>query len=209
MDLRQDLKRCGCMLLERRLVWGHSGNISAKTEPNAFLITAAGAELGALHDEDLVLCQIDKDSWEGAKHPSIERGLHQGIYRACKRAAAIVHSQPFYSTLVACSEIAVRTDLFPEAMAYIGRVQRVPYYHAGSHKLAEATADKAQASQVLLLENHGVVSWGSSLDATMLRTETLEFLCRLLVVSYANGISLNLLGDDVMEDFGQHLRRIS
>ncbi len=209
MDVRQDIRRCGRMLLERRLVWGHSGNISAKTEPNAFLITASGADLGALHDEDLVLCQIDKDSWEGDKHPSIERGLHQSIYQACKRAAAVVHSQPFYSTLVACSDIAVRTDLFPEAMAYLGRVERVPYYHAGSHELAEATAAKAQASQALLLENHGVVCWGSSLDATFLRTETLEFLCRLVVVSCANGISLNYLGDDVMEDFGQHLRRIS
>ena len=209
MDVRQDLRRYGRMLLERRLVWGHSGNISAKTEPNAFLITATGADLGALHDEDLVLCQIDKDSWDGAKHPSIERGLHQGIYRACKRAAAVVHSQPFYSTLVACSEIAVRTDLFPEAMAYLSSVERVPYYHAGSHELAEATASKAQAGQVLLLENHGVVCWGSSLDVALLRTETLEFLCRLVVVSHANGISLNYLGDDVIEDFGKHLRRIS
>lgn len=209
MDLRQDLKRCGCMLHKKRLIWGHSGNISAKTEPNAFLITTSGAELGALHDEDLVLCQIDKDSWDGTKHPSIERGLHRGIYRACKRAAAVVHSQPFYSTLVACSDIEIRTDLFPEAMAYLGRVERVPYYHAGSYELAEATAAKAQASQVLLLENHGVVCWGSSLDAALLRTETLEFLCRLLVFSHTNGISLNFLGDDVMEDFGQHLRRIS
>lgn len=155
MDVRQDLRRCGCMLLEWRLVWGHSGNISAKTEPNAFLITAAGADLGALHDEDLVICQIDKDSWEGDKRPSIERGLHQGIYRACKRAAAVVHSQPFYSTLVACSDIAVRTDLFPESMAYLRSVERVPYYHAGSHDLAEATAAKAQASQVPLLTNQG------------------------------------------------------
>jgi L-fuculose-phosphate aldolase len=94
-------------------------------------------------------------------------------------------------------------------MAYLRSVERVPYYHAGSHDLAEATAAKAQASQALLLGNHGVVCWGSSLDATLLRTETLEFLCRLVVASYANGISLNYLGDDVMEDFGQHLRRIS
>lgn len=209
MGVREDLKKCGRMLLEKKLVWGHSGNISAKTEPNAFLITAAGADLGALNDEDLVLCQIDKDSWDGAKRPSIERGLHQGIYRACKHAAAVVHSQPFYSTLVACSKMAVRIDLFPEAMAYIGSVERVPYYHAGSYELAEATAAKAQASQVLLLENHGVVCWGSSLDTTLLRTETLEFLCRLMVVSNANGISLNYLGDAVMEDFSQHLRRIS
>ena len=208
MQVREDLKRCGRLMLERRLVWGRSGNISAKIEPNAFLISAAGSDLGFLRDEDLVLCRIDEDIWEGAKRPSIERGLHQGIYRACEHAMAIIHSQPFYSSLVACSGAAVRTDLVPEAMAYLSRVERVPYYHAGSHKLAEATAAKAHTSQVLLLENHGVVCWGSSLDEVLLKTETLEFLCRLLVVSCASGIGLNYLGEGVMKDFVQHLRRI-
>lgn len=208
MQVREDLKRCGRLMLERRLIWGRSGNISAKVEPNAFLISAAGSDLGFLRDEDLVLCRIDEDTWQGAKRPSIERRLHQGIYRACEHAVAIVHSQPFYSTLVACSDMAIRTDLFPEAMAYLGKVERVPYYHAGSHELAEATAAKAHISRILLLENHGVVCWGSSPDEVLLKTEALEFLCRLLVVSCASGIGLNYLGKDVMEDFVQHLKEL-
>ncbi len=206
--MREDLKRYGRILFERRLVWGHSGNISVRIEPNAFLISAAGSDLGNLHDEDLVLCQVGEDIWEGTKRPSIEIGLHRGIYRACERATAIIHSQPFYSSLVACSDIAVRTDLLPETMAYLDRVERVPYHHAGSPELAEATAAKADASQVLLLENHGVVCWGSSLDGALLKTETIEFLCRLLLFSQAYGVGLNYLGEAAVEDFRQHLRGI-
>lgn len=205
--MREDLKRCGRIMIERRLVWGRSGNISARIEPNAFLISAAGSDLGVLRDEDLVLCGIDKDIWEGAKPPSIERGLHQAIYRAHEDAAAIVHAQPFYCSLVACSDLAIRTDLLPEAMAYLGEVERVPYRHAGSHELAEAVAAKSHTSQVLLLENHGVVCWGCSPDEALLKTEALEFLCRLLVVSFGSGISLNYLGQDVMKDFIQHRQR--
>ena len=208
MQLREDLRKCGHILSQKGLVWGHSGNISARVEPDTFLISASGSALGVLRDEDVVSCRIKEDAWEGGTPPSIEVGLHRNIYQACEDAAVVIHSQPFFSSLVACSDTVVRPDLLPETMAYLGKVARVPYHHAGSHELVEATAARARTSQVLLLENHGVVCWGQSLDEALLKTETLEFLCRLLVISRASGVSLNYLGEGVMEDFLQHLERI-
>ena len=208
MQLLDDLKRCGSLLFGKRLVWGSSGNISARPEPDTFIVTGAGSNLGFLRDEDMVLCRIDEDSCEGTSSPSMEVELHRRIYRSCHGAAAIIHAQPFYSTLVSCSDVAVRPDILPETMAYLGKVARVPYRHAGSRELAEATAARAHTSQVLLLENHGVVCWGSSLDETFLKTEALEFLCRMMVVSSAGGIGLNYLGDAAMEDFLVHLQRL-
>ena len=207
-QLQEHLRRCGQALLGKGLVWGRSGNISARLEPNSFLISAAGSNLGFLCDEDLILCRVDKDEWEGPVSPSIETGLHRRIYQACgDGATAVVHTQPFYATLMACSGVAVGTDLLPETMAYLGRVARVPYHHAGSRDLAEAVAATAPTSQVLLLENHGVVCWGTSLEDALLKTETLELLCRLLVISRASNVRLNYLGESVMHSFRQHLQR--
>jgi ribulose-5-phosphate 4-epimerase/fuculose-1-phosphate aldolase len=206
--IRKEMRRCGQLLVERGLVWGRSGNISARADSDAFLISAGGSELGSLQDDDLILCRVDKDTCEGVKHPSMESQLHREIYRSCSDAVAIIHSQPFYSTLVSCSDIAVRTDFLPEAMTYLGDVARVSYHHAGSRELAQATAAKTRESQVLLLENHGVVCWGSSLDEALLRTEALDFVCRLLVLSRASGLALNFLGEDVAADFLRHLRDI-
>ena len=208
MRLLRDLKKCGNLLFEKGLVWGSSGNISARGELDTFIITGAGSNLGSLRDKDLVFCRIDQDVCEGTFSPSMEVTLHRRIYQSCEGAAAIIHSQPFYSTLVACSDMPVRVDILPETMAYLGKVARVPYHHAGSRELAEATAARAHTSQVLLLENHGVVCWGSSLDETFLKTEALEFLCRMMVVSSAGGIGLNYLGDAAMEDFLVHLQRL-
>lgn len=205
---QESLKKCGRFLIERGLVWGHSGNISIKIEPDAFLISAGGTDLGQLHDEDLILCQIEKDSWQGVREPSMETGLHRGIYRACADATSVIHSQPFYSTLVTCSSIDIHTDCLPEAMAYLGEVARVPYHHAGSRELAKATSEMASSSRSLLLENHGVVCWGTSLDEAQLMTEALEFLCRLMVVSHTASIDLNYLGHNTMRDFIQHLQNI-
>lgn len=207
-EAREELKRYGRSLVEKHLVWGRSGNISARTEPNAFLITASGSDLGALRDDDLVLCEVEGEHCDGARRPSIERGLHQGVYQACGQAGAVLHSQPFYSTLVACSRLAVKTDVLPETMAYLGTVERVPYHHAGSRALAEATAARATTSQALLLDNHGVVCWGVSLADALLRTEALEFLCHLLVASQPGALQIDYLGDSVVEDFHRHLREL-
>ncbi|MFH1639387.1 MAG: class II aldolase/adducin family protein [Chloroflexota bacterium] len=208
MQPKEDLKKCGCALFERRLIWGRSGNISVRVAPDSFLISSTGSNLGLLNDDDLVLCRISQDTWEGMKQPSMESGLHRGIYQVTENTVAIIHSQPFYASLIACSqEPLLRPDLLPETMAYLGRIERVPYDHAGSRELALAVAAAARISEVLILDNHGVVCRGSSLAAAMLKTEALEFLCRLLVVSARSGIRLRYMGEDVMKDFGEHLRR--
>lgn len=206
--IREELARCGQLLATAGLVWGHSGNISARVDAGSFLISGGGTDLGYLGTDGLVLCHTDQDRHEGAGRPSMEVDLHRLIYRECGEAQAVIHSQPFFTTVVACSSIEVRTDFLPEAMSYLATVARVPYHHAGSRALAEATASTAPTSRALLLDNHGAVCWGSSLHEALLLTQTLEFLCRLLVTSHTGNIPFNYLGEDVMQDFHRHLRSI-
>jgi len=121
---------------------------------------------------------------------------------------AVIHSQPIYATTIACSNIKVNTDLLPEAMAYLGQIAIVPYHHAGSSDLADAVAASTLDSSVLLLANHGAVCWGQTLSEAFLKTETLEFLCRIVVTARAGGMDMNYLGDEVMQDFSEHLKRV-
>ncbi len=209
MRMREELKRFGHQLAEKRLVWGRSGNISLKLSDDTFLITATGSNLGALADDELTTCQIKDDKWEGAKPPSMEKDLHRFIYQRQEKAKAIIHAHPFHATLVACTRMPLSTDIFPEAMAYLGSIMRVPYFHPGSLELAQAVAETAVSSQVLLLENHGTIISASSLDDAMLKTETLELLCRLVITARSAGIELKYLGKAAKEDFREHLKRIS
>ncbi|MFO8010700.1 MAG: class II aldolase/adducin family protein [Dehalococcoidia bacterium] len=208
MKWHETLIRCGRVMVEEGLTWGRSGNISLVTGENRFLITGGGAELGSLQEDDLIRCEIDSDGFDGSRPPSMETQLHRNIYRACVNAKAVIHSQPVYSTIFACSDLEIRSDFLPEAMAYLERVERVPYFHAGSQDLAEATAGKASLSRVLLLNNHGVVCRGESLDEALLLTRTLEFCCRLIITSRGGGIEFNYLGDKLMDEFRAHLRDI-
>jgi len=206
MDTEETLIKCGIELIRNGLTWGNSGNISIRSESDTFLISASGTHLGSLQSNDIIRCNIFDEMHEGSRTPSMETGFHRGIYQVCSESNAIIHSQPFYSTLVSCSDMEIRTDFLPEAMAYLPSVVRVPYYHAGSLELAAAITRQASTTQVLLLNNHGVVCRGSSLDEALLKTQTLELCCKLLVTSRTAQLDLNYLGNEVLEDFQHQLQ---
>ncbi len=206
--MKKLLIKYGQILEKKELVWGHSGNISIKNSSDTFFISAGGTNLGDLKEEDIISCKIDNDSITSKRRPSMETGLHRRIYATCQDAKGVIHSQPFFSTLMACSDRDIQTDVLPEAMAYLGKVEKIPYLHAGSKELADAVAERAVESTALLLENHGVVCWGKSMDEALLKTQTLEFLCRLLTVSTGSGIKMKNLGDAVMKDFIAHLKQL-
>jgi len=209
MQLREDIKKYGRLIHQKNLTIGRSGNLSVKLDPDTFLINRAGADLSTLQEDELIFCNISTDRWHGCDRPSIEYGFHRSIYLACPEAEAVIHSHPFNSTLIACSDIPVHPDLFVESMNYVGKIARVAYFHAGGQPLAENVGEKAKESQVLLLDNHGVVVWGKNLEECILKTESLEFLCRMELVAASAGVKLNYLGEDVMEELRNHLKTLS
>ena len=171
------------------LVWGTSGNMSIRADEDSFLITATGKSLGDISGKDLVRCRIDKDS--AGKNASMEWRLHSEIYRNRKDASAVFHSQPPYSTLLACARhIKIKTGLIPEAVAYLEKTEVIPYRHAGSIELAKKCAEGAKKADVLLLRNHGVVTIGSCIEDAVNKTLTFEFLCRLNVLSKSANMEL-------------------
>lgn len=205
MDPKAILKKYGRMVSELGLIWGKSGNMSLRLGQDEFLITASGARLKSLSDKDLVFCRIGEDSPPGG--PSMEYRMHQQIYRVREDLSCVLHSQPLFSTLVASSaDLAIEKGLIPESIAYLREIGRISYHHPGSMELAQEVAEKIQMAEVLLLENHGVVSAGGSIEEAIHKTETLEFLCKLIVLARAARIELRSLPEEMVIEFIQRLK---
>lgn len=206
------LHEYGVECVQRALVAASAGNISARLDEQSFVISRSGGRLDRLGPSDVVRCALDSDTWTGSVRPSIETPMHRAIYQAQPQAGAILHSSAFYTTLVACSDIELRIDLIPEGMAYLDNVGRVSYLHPGSAELAQATREQA-AHNVIILENHGLLVWGQTLDEAMLLSEMMERLCQTLVVAKlgAGAFSLRWLGPEVQQDFDRvrYARRAS
>lgn len=199
---RKQLQETGLYMMQFGLAWGNAGNISARTGEDTYMISASGTFLGELADDDLVECRFDGSRVDpAAKKPSKELPMHRAVYESRPDIGAVLHASPFYSTMFACSNAEIPSDLFVETMYYLERVARVPYCHPGSGDLGEAVRRKANEANVLLLENHGVLVYDSSVKEARMSLQTLEMACRMWIVSRSSGIELNRLPATVVDDF--------
>ena len=150
---------------------------------------------GALHREDIVLVRADGRK-EGARRPSSELPLHQAIYAARPDVAGIVHAHP--AALVAFSLVREVPDtrLFHQAREVCGEGTFAPYELPGSEALGRTVAASfARCFDCVILENHGVVTSGRSLQDAFHRFETFEFTGKTIIKARLLGREVRYLTD--------------
>ena len=187
-------------MLANGLTWGNAGNLSVRLSSDSYLITASGTRLGELGDDDFAECFF-QGPLPGGRKPSKETPMHQAVYEQRPEIGAVLHASPFYSTLIACTDLQVPADLFVEDMYYLERVARVEYCHPGSAALGEAVRAKARQANILLLENHGVLVYDISLQEAMMGLQTLEMVCRMAITARGAGLELRSLPASTVTDF--------
>lgn len=197
---RQELQLAGKNMVANGLAWGNAGNISARTAPDRFVITATGTRLDELAPDDLVEAAFD-GTFAGERRPSKEIPMHRAVYETRPEINVVLHASPFYSTLFACSQEPIPGDLFVEDMYYLERVARVPYFHPGTQALGDAVRDQATNANVLLLESHGVLVYDVNVKEAFMALQVLEYTCRMLVMAKSAGIPLTHLPANTVTDF--------
>jgi hypothetical protein len=112
-------------MLNNDLAWGNAGNLSARTDADHYIVTAGGTRLGELAEEDLVEVPLHPPTGHvHVRKPSKEMPMHAAIYEARPEINAVLHASPFFSTLIACSDVKLPGDLFVEDMYYLERIAR-------------------------------------------------------------------------------------
>lgn len=199
--VRAGLQAAGRWMIAQGLTWGNAGNISARCGADTFIITASGTRLGDLAADDLVEVPVSPtDSATPARKPSKELPMHRAIYAARPEITVVLHAEPLYSTLIACTALTVPANWFISGMYYLERVARVPYHHPGSDALGAAVEAQARAANVLLLEHHGVLVYDTSMNEAKMALETLEVACRMLLLARGAGLDIAGLPPDTVRD---------
>ncbi|KKI90176.1 fuculose phosphate aldolase [Bacillus sp. SA1-12] len=188
-------------MIDKQLAWGNAGNISARIGEEGCIITASGTYLGELADKDLIECQFNASLTDLKRKPSKEMPMHRAIYQERPDISAVIHASPFYSTMVACTQMDLPSNLFVESMYYLERVERIPYFHPGSNVLGEAVRKKAAKANILLLENHGVLVYDTSIKEARMALETLEMVSRMVITAKGKRFEFTPLSTDTVEDF--------
>ena len=73
--------------------------------------------------------------------------------------------------------------MLPEVEVFLGEVPIAPYETPGGKKFAETILPFVKQSNVIILANHGTVSYGESVERAYWWTEVLDAYCRILILA--------------------------
>ena len=177
---RKELVSLCKRLYDRNLTVSAGGNMSIRIDKNEFLITPSGRNKGALLPEDIVKMNLEGGILSQGK-PSMEREFHIAIYKDNPETQAIVHCHPLYCTALAVKGEAVKSGLTPEGVILLGDVPMIPYFTPGSAELADAVRSKSKHN-AMLMERHGAITQGRTIEEAFNRMEELEFQAKLQTI---------------------------
>ncbi|MEU0203759.1 MULTISPECIES: class II aldolase/adducin family protein [unclassified Streptomyces] len=200
----EDLVATARRTVAEGLVVGTSGNVSVRVG-DTVLVTPSGVPYDRLAPGDVTGVDLDGRQVLGTLVPTSELPMHLAVYRTAD-ARAVVHTHAVHATAV--STLVSELPLIHYMAAALGGPVRVaPYATYGTDELAENMLRALAGRSGCLLQNHGTVTYGATLDQAYDRTAQLEWMCRLwLTATSVPGMSPSLLSHEQLTKVEQRLR---
>ncbi len=179
---RKEVARFMRRLYNHGLTTTSGGNISLKISDEIILITPTATDKGTIKWRDVGILNILGENLTSHLKPSIETEMHLAIYRKKKSISAIVHAHPVFATSFTAMKCGIDTSLTAEAAAILGKPLLVPYALMGTVDLAKIASESILISEILLLENHGILTVGTNLLQAFDRIEVLENAAKMTLI---------------------------
>jgi methylthioribulose-1-phosphate dehydratase len=186
---------------------GTAGNLSARMPDGSFWITASGRNKGQLNNGDFIRIAPNGIVLEQPLpdvRPSAETSIHQAIYSLFPDAQACYHVHSIEANLVSHFTEGDTLPLPPlEMLKGLGIWEENPKVvmpvftnHSEVPRIASDICKRFQTASppmsVLLIRNHGVTVWASSLEGARNYLEVAEYIFRYMVAARKVGIEESL-----------------
>jgi L-fuculose-phosphate aldolase len=147
------------------------------------MITPSATDKGRMRWKEVGIMNILGENLTPDLKPTIEFEMHLSIYRKKKEVKAIVHAHPVFASAFTAMKSKIDTNLTAEACAILGTPRMVPYALMGTMELANLAAENIIHSDILLLENHGILTTGSNLLQAFDKIEVLENAAKMTFIA--------------------------
>jgi L-fuculose-phosphate aldolase len=138
---------------------------------------------GFLKPEDISTIDMTGKQLAGVKKRSSEALLHLEIYRQRPDVKSVVHCHPPHACAFAIAREQIPQCILPEVEVFLGDVPITKYETPGGQAFADTIQPFVKKTNIILLANHGTVSYGTDVERAYWWTEILDAYCRMLLLS--------------------------
>ncbi len=179
MSLKSEIIYYGRLCYRNNFLSAFDGNISARTRKNYILTTASGICKGKLAEKNIIKADLKGNKIQGKGLISSEYKLHKYIYEQRKDVNAVVHTHPVFATAFAAAGIALNKPVFPEIYLFFGKIPLAKYATPSTDEVPNSIANLVKEHDAILLANHGLVTFGKTLEEAYYKTEKVEHIAQI------------------------------
>jgi len=186
-QVKKDICEIGDRIYKRSFAAANDGNITVRVGENQVLCTPTMHCKGFLKPDDIATIDMEGNQTAGRKKRSSEALLHLEIYKARPDVKSVVHCHPPHATAFAVAREPIPQCVLPEVEVFLGDVPITKYETPGGKEFAETILPFVAKTNVIILANHGTVSYGENVERAYWWTEILDAYCRILLMARSLG----------------------
>ncbi len=185
--IKQDMCEIGRRIYAKGFAAANDGNITVRVGENEVLCTPTMHCKGFLKPDDISTVDMTGKQLSGRKKRSSEALLHLEIYRQRADVKSVVHCHPPHACAFAVAREPIPQCVLPEVEVFLGDVPITKYETPGGQDFANTIRPFVDRTNVIILANHGTVSYGENVERAYWWTEILDAYCRILILSKSLG----------------------
>jgi L-fuculose-phosphate aldolase len=114
---------------------------------------------------------------------------------------ACMHCHPPHCNAFLFAGIVPPNGINPEADIFLNQIPLAPYGTPGTDEVAANVAEAAKKSNVVFMENHGIVCGGRDVEEAEWFAENADAYCQVLLLAAGHGAPLQQVGKKSVGDF--------
>ena len=195
---RKAVVETGKEMYSASMTVGTWGNISSRIgDKDLFAITPSGMDYNQIKPKDIVIVDLDGNTVDGERTPSVECHLHRYLYQARDDIKAVVHTHSVYASAMAAARKTIPGSMEDLVQRVGGSVEVADYDLPGTEDVAGNAVEALGQKDGVLLANHGVVGVNRNLEGALKVCQIIEKSAQITIAAQSISGVVELSDDDI------------
>lgn len=198
--VKRQMVEMGRRLYKREYVDGNGGNLSVRVGEDLVLCSPTLCSKGFMEEKDICLVDMEAGQLAGYRPATSEVRVHIAMMKATGMNACI-HAHPPCCNAFLFAGLVPPNGVNPEADIFLGQIPLAPYNTPGTPEVAASVAEAAKQSNVVFMENHGVVAGAQDIEAAEWYLENADAYCKMLLLASLHKGRVNQVQEKYLDAF--------
>ena len=197
--VKDQICEMGRRIYQKGYTDGNGGNLSVRVGRDLVLCTPTLCCKGFMKREDICLVDMKAGQLCGYRPCTSEVRVHIAMMKAAGMNACMHCHPPHCNAFLFAGQVPP-SGINPEADIFLNQIPLAPYATPGGTAIAKTVARAAKRSNVVFMENHGIVCGGRDIEEAEWFAENADAYCQVLLLSTLHREPVNQLDEKFVKD---------